>query len=419
MTVLEQQATLADPNVHSPLRRSGSSAAPGRVMVGAPAHALLGTTSEVASLRNTTVLPQVEDQDGAVQLRPRSQARYQYVRRLGAGAMGEVNLVTDNDIGRTVAKKQLLAPTQNPAGIARFIDEIRTVGRLEHPNIVPIHDVGVDESGQIFFVMKHIDGETLESILERLAAGDPAYCARYTLDVRIEIFMGILRALQCAHEKGVIHRDIKPANVMIGRFGEVVLMDWGVAKLQTPAGLPGAARASTQQGALIGTPAYMSPEQASGDVDAVDARSDLYSATVLFHELLGVQHYLHHCKTLPQLLTGILSEEFRYLRLVFIRHPRHPVPPAELLHYCVRGLAKAPQDRYQSAAEMIAELSRIREGRCRVSCPATLAKRMLDTGGRFVQHYPKLSPFIFYSVVLLWLGCLAITVRVLMQSLTG
>jgi serine/threonine-protein kinase len=419
MTALEQQATMADPNLHVPRRASEVSAAPLRVRVNAPAHALLGTTSEAATLRNTTVLPQVEEDGEDVQLLPRSQARYQRLRRLGAGAMGEVNLVTDNDIGRTVAVKQLLAPTQNPAGIARFIDEIRTVGRLEHPNIVPIHDVGVDEQGQIFFVMKHIDGETLESILEKLAAGDPQYVQRYTLDVRIEIFMGILRALQCAHEKGVIHRDIKPANVMIGRFGEVVLMDWGVAKLMPQATESRAAHRATQQGSLIGTPAYMSPEQASGDVDAVDARSDLYSATVLFHELLGVQHYLQHAKTLPQLLQAILSEEFRYMRLVFIRHPRHPVPPAELLHYCVRGLAKDPAARYQSAAEMIAELSRIREGRCRVSCPATLAKRMLDTGGRFVQHYPKLSPFIFYAVLLLWLGCLAVTARALMQQLSS
>ncbi len=419
MTALEQQATMADPNLHAPRRESEVSAAPLRVRVNAPAHALLGTTSEVATLRNTTVLPQVEEDGEDVQLLPRSQARYQRLRRLGAGAMGEVNLVTDNDIGRTVAVKQLLAPTQNPAGIARFIDEIRTVGRLEHPNIVPIHDVGVDEQGQIFFVMKHIDGETLESVLEKLAAGDPQYVQRYTLDVRIEIFMGILRALQCAHEKGVIHRDIKPANVMIGRFGEVVLMDWGVAKLMPQAKESSAAHHATQQGALIGTPAYMSPEQASGDVDAVDARSDLYSATVLFHELLGVQHYLQHAKTLPQLLQAILSEEFRYMRLVFLRHPRHPVPPAELLHYCVRGLAKDPAARYQSAAEMIAELSRIREGRCRVSCPATLAKRMLDTGGRFVQHYPKLSPFIFYTVLLLWLGCIAVTARVLVQQLSG
>ena len=114
-----------------------------------------------------------------------------------------------NDIGRSVAVKQLTKRTQNADGIARFIEEIRTIGRLEHPNIVPIHDVGVDEEGQIFFVMKHIDGETLESIIGRLAKNDPEYLKRYPIDVRVELFLGLLRALQFAHSHGIIHRNGK------------------------------------------------------------------------------------------------------------------------------------------------------------------------------------------------------------------
>ena len=413
MTTLERQATL-----HAGIDLGLQAASDGShsqsvVRIASPSMSLLGTTSEVASLRNTTVLPSVDESGGAVRIKPRSQARYQRIRRLGAGAMGEVTLVQDNDIGRTVAIKQLLTPTQNADGIARFIDEIRTIGQLEHPNIVPIHDVGIDEQGQLFFVMKHIDGETLEAIMERLATGDPATCERYTIDVRIEIFLGLLHALQCAHQHGIVHRDIKPANIMIGRFGEVVLMDWGIAKLMPQAGPSVGSRSSTQQGQLVGTPAYMSPEQASGNVDEIDARSDLYSATVLFHELLGLQHYLSHCTGGTQLLRAILMEEFRYLRLVFIKHPRHPVPPAELLHFIVKGLAKDAKDRYQSADEMLAELQRIRDGRCRVSCPATLAKRMIDTSGRFVNRYPKLSPFVFYSLLLSLATYVAITARML------
>ena len=373
MTTLEQQATLqADVDfLHPSVGDRGRSQS--AIHIAGPRMQPVGPASEVASLRNTTVLPTVEQTGGAIRLQPRTEARYQRIRRLGAGAMGEVTLVKDNDIGRTVAVKQLLSPTQNPDGIARFIEEIRTIGQLEHPNIVPIHDVGIDENGQLFFVMKHIDGETLEAIMERLAAGDPQTCERYTLDVRIEIFMGLLHALQCAHERGVVHRDIKPANIMIGRFGEVVLMDWGIAKLMPKPGQPESSLVATQQGQLVGTPAYMSPEQASGSLDEIDARSDLYSAAVLLHELLGLQHYLSHCKTGTQVLRAILTEEFRYMRLVFIKHPRHAVPPAELLHFIVKGLAKDPRDRYQSADQMLAELQRIRDGRCRVSCPATLA----------------------------------------------
>lgn len=377
---------------------------------------LLGQSVEAAKLRNVTILPVVDaGGSGESQLRPRSEPRYQRIRRLGAGAMGEVDLMLDNDIGRTVAVKQLIDAQQSPDGIARFIDEIRTIGRLEHPNIVPIHDVGVDAQGQPFFVMKHIDGETLESILEKLAAGDPEYSARYTIEARVEIFIGLLHALQCAHDKGIVHRDVKPANVMVGRFGEVVLMDWGVAKTLDPKERADSGRQATQQGQVIGTPAYMSPEQASGKHREVDARSDLYSATVLFHELLSVRHYLAHCRSVNQTLFAVLGEEFGYLRLVFIKHPLHPVPPAEYLHFIARGLAKNQDDRYQSADEMIWELQRMRDGLCRVSCPATLAKRMINTSGRFVSRFPKLSPFVFYSVLLAVVIYVAVTARLLFR----
>lgn len=384
------------------------------IKIGGPALAFMGTLSDAANRRNTTVLPAIEVTAAAVQLKPRAQTRYQRIRKLATGAMGEVSLGVDNDIGRTIAVKKLITPTQNPAGIARFIEEIRTIGQLEHPNIVPIHDVGIDEQGQIFFVMKHVDGETLESIIAKLEAGDRPYMERYTIEVRLELFMGLLRALQCAHARGIVHRDLKPANIMVGRYGEVVLMDWGVAKILPTSEQSVQSQFTTQPGEIIGTPAYMSPEQASGDVQKLDQRSDIYSATVLFHELLAVQHYLAPCKSIAQVMRDIQSESFGYLRLAFIHHPQHPVPPAELLHFIVKGLAKDPDARYQNVEEMIAELERIRDGRCRVSCPATLAKRMTSTVGRFVNRYPKLSPFIFYSGIISLITYVALTARLLL-----
>lgn len=203
---------------------------------------------------------------------------------------------------------------------------------------------------------------------------------------------------------------------MVGRFGEVVLMDWGLAKVSTPAA-PGAAESpfATQEGTVVGTPAYMSPEQALGRNKLVDPRSDIYSAAVLFHELLAVRHYLAHCRNQQEIVGSILTERFPYMRLVFIRNPRHPVPPAELLHFVARGLAKDPADRYQSMDEMIAELARIRDGRCPVNCPATLAKRLTDSVGRFVNRYPKLSPFIFYPLLLLILASLLSSARHLIR----
>jgi serine/threonine protein kinase len=380
--------------------------------------------------RNTTVLPHLESSGASIAVKPRNETRYQRLKRLGSGAMGEVNLVLDNDIGRTVAMKQLTGDTQNPDGLLRFISEIRTIGRLEHPNIVPIHDVGVDEEGQIFFVMKHIDGETLETILEKLAAGDPEYTERYTLDYRLEIFFGLLRALQFAHAKGVIHRDIKPANVMVGRYGEVVLMDWGVAKSRrdaltpAPIPLPEVAQKSgelqtafaTQAGTVIGTPAYMSPEQAQGKVDEVDERSDIYSATVVLHELIAGRHYLWDRPSLNSVMFAVVGETYTFSRLMFIHHPRFPVPPAYLLHFIAKGLGKDPKDRFQSVEEMVRELHRAREGRCRISCPSTLARRMIGGLGRFVDRYPKLSPFLFYSVLFWVLFCVVMTTRLLLMK---
>ena len=246
--------------------------------------------------------------------------------------------------------------------------------------------------------MKHIDGETLESIIAKLAAGDPEYCARYTIDARVEIFLGLLHALQCAHNKDIVHRDIKPANVMVGRFGEVVLMDWGSlsrSSRRAPRPLPAFADAARPDRRH---PAYMSPEQASGNNIEVDARSDLYSASVLFHELLAVRHYLSHCRNVTQTLFSVLGKTSRYNPADLHQAPLHPVPPAEHLHFIAKGLGQgsrgSPPERRR---DDLGAAARARDGLCRVSCPATLAKRMINTTGRFVSRFPKLSPFVLLS----------------------
>ncbi|MDI1483431.1 serine/threonine-protein kinase [Polyangium sp. y55x31] len=356
-----------------------------------------------SSALRTTVLPRVEDDGAEVRLVAESKSRYEPIKTLGAGGMGEVVLVHDQDIARKVAVKRLLPEASDPVMLARFVDEIRTVGRLEHPNIVPIHDVGVDELGRYFFVMKYVEGETLETIIRRLADGDPDYHRKYTFERRVEIFVDVLSALAYAHANGVVHRDVKPGNVMVGRYGEVVLMDWGIAKpVAAERDLARGADATlgeetdrgrmfmTHVGSLVGTPAYMSPEQARGEVDKLDTRSDLYSACVLFHELVTLRHYLADRQTLGDILTGVMEHEPSVRDVKRSCHHTQEGLPPELVHFAVDGLAKDPEKRYASAGQMIELLRQALEGRIHVACTGTLAKRFLREAARGVDRHPRL-----------------------------
>jgi serine/threonine protein kinase len=352
-----------------------------------------------------SVLPRLERRGEALHMGPAAGPRYADVRPLGRGGMGEVALVDDRDIDRQVAIKRLLPEARHPGVVARFVDEVRTIGRLEHPNIVPIHDVGVDAEGRYFFVMKFVDGETLESVIDRLRRGDPEAITRYDVPRRVEIFEGLLRALQFAHSRGVLHRDVKPANIMVGRFGEVVLMDWGIACRTAEAGRGAADRApapteaasaggtlgerlsSTQDGAVVGTPHYMSPEQAKGAGQPLDVRSDLYAACVVFHELLGLRHRHADAKSVMAVLIAVMKAEAPSSVGMFEAHPSQPdgVPP-EFAHFLHRGLQRAPEDRWQSAEQMLAELHAIGAGRCRVQCPVTFSKRVVTGLERFLDR---------------------------------
>lgn len=394
-----------------------ASTAPRRTHVGPLAEVedrLRGGTTRAPS----TVLPRIEQRGGTLRLEPTEGGdRYRDLATLGKGAMGEVSLVEDRDIGRKVAVKRLLGGPGHAPALARFVDEIRLVGSLEHPNIVPIHDVGVDADGRYFFVMKHIDGETLEEIIERMRAGDASAFATYPMRRRIEIVIGILRALEYAHERGIIHRDLKPANVMVGRHGEVVLMDWGIARPFGEAGAepadmdavaPGTvARASeTVAGGLIGTPMYMSPEQATGL--PLGPASDLFSVGVLLHEFLGLRHRFEGFDSMEELLQQVRLTGPPLSFGVFSPHPaQKETIPWEMTHFLRRTWMLDPAERWASATSMRGELESILDGRCRVQCPTTLLKRSTSELARFVDRAPGLAQIVFYGpvlVALIWLA---------------
>ncbi|WP_375766066.1 serine/threonine protein kinase [Archangium gephyra] len=369
----------------------------------APASVTLPQSPPASAVaRRSTVLPRVEWTGDKPNVVPFERERFEEMRPLGQGGMGEVVLLKDHDIERMVALKRL-TDTNDLDRVLRFVEEIRTIGQLDHPNIVPVHDVGIDQNGRYFFVMKHLQGDTLETIIHKLRQGDRATHARFTFPMRVQLFQGVLNALAYAHRKGFIHRDLKPANIMVGPYGEVTVMDWGLARrVRTPEGsaqtaqstggapssLRDAASLQTQLGAVVGTPFYMSPEQARGQHDAVDERSDTYSLAVVFHELLFLRHYLDGRESLAEVLEGVQKEA----PPVFAdgSNPHQPPVPSELRWFLHKGFAKEPEQRYQSVDEMMMVLQGVMEGRIHVQCQRTLMKRGLHEALRSVDKHPVL-----------------------------
>ncbi len=348
-----------------------------------------------ALTRSITVLPRVEVTHEGPRLVTPAKPRYERLKELGVGAFGEVSLAHDNDIDRRVAVKRIKASALDEDSILRFASEVQSVGRLEHPGIIPIHDVGIDDNGY-FFVMKYIDGETLESVIDKLRAGDPSYLSRYTMEARAQLFLQLCRAVQFAHSRGYIHRDIKPANVMVGAYGEVVLMDWGLAKKISDTGAQdemyarrptGQDEFGTMLGYAIGTPAYMAPEQARGEHDRTDGRSDIYSLCAVFYELLTLRHYLTSKKGAKELLEAVKTEQ--PLGPIAIHH-RFQVAP-ELAWLVSKGLLKDPAARYQSVGELCARIQAALEGKNPVQCPCTGLKRAGGEWNDFINHRPIIS----------------------------
>ncbi len=290
--------------------------------------------------------------------------RYRFVREIDKGGMGCVKQVRDVDLRRHLAMKVMLDEKSNL--LPRFVEEAQVMGQLDHPNIVPVHELGVDAEGRVFFTMKLVQGETFESVCSKVGSGVDGWNVTRALSV----ILRICEAMAFAHDKGVLHRDLKPTNVMVGRFGEVYVMDWGLARVvgqpeshdlridhedrfakvhteRVDQRIESSPRSSvhTQDGAIVGTPAYMPPEQARGQLDLIGSRSDVYAVGALLYRLLGgIEPYYDPARALAglEIVARVIAGPPKPLFEIA------PDLPAELLAIQEKAMAREIEARYES-----------------------------------------------------------------------
>jgi eukaryotic-like serine/threonine-protein kinase len=315
---------------------------------------VIENTRNQTSGRPATIVPGKNDE------------RFNIVSAYAEGGLGEISVAHDSQLGRMVALKQIKTRWADDVDArSRFLQEAQITGRLEHPGIVPVYALGFDASGRPYYAMRFIEGETLQEIVKRFHnrfKDDRGDGRARLLELRklLTRLIAVCNAIDYAHNRGIIHRDLKPANILLGKYGETLVVDWGLAKViagdklpplpfQEIAGSGGVA--GTVMGTALGTPAYMSPEQAAGRMDELGPQTDIYSLGVIFYHLLTGR--------LPY-EEGSVSGVLEKVKALSPRSPREHSPwvPRPLEAICQKAMAPRPGDRYASTAALADDIER-------------------------------------------------------------
>ena len=291
---------------------------------------------------------------------------------ISKGGMGTILRTTDTNCGREVAMKLSTSSEEGSEALERLLHEARITANLEHPNIIPIHEINCDSNDNVYFTMKYVQGDNLDTVISMLRKNDPVYVKNYSLSRLLNIFLRICDGLAFAHSKGVIHRDLKPENIMLGDYGEVLIMDWGIAKVLSESEDEEKLNDSqfiaknlnvecdirkTQCGAVFGTPAFMAPEQIRGANELVDKRTDIYALGGILYSILALRYPIMESEINELFARAIVGDivppsqlnASKNKRMMHI--PGHAIPES-LSAVAMKALSVKPEDRYDNVAHL-------------------------------------------------------------------
>ena len=365
----EQIATLLE-RVQGRVERARKNAASDSIAPGTGESLFLATLERLdASGRISKILGITVTASGGVEDSRESEARYQLVRKLGQGGLGRVWLARDVNLNRYVALKEISHPTRATQSIIdRFKHEAEITGRLEHPGIVPVYHLGKDANGRVFYAMRFLGKKTLQDSIaeyhERREEGDnDPMLLRHLLNA----FVNICHAMGHAHSHKVVHRDLKPENVVIDSFGQVIVIDWGLAKVLDDTSVESFAQSMskgdgnrTGEGQVLGTPLFMAPEQAAGRLDEIDTRTDIYGlGAILFAIITG---YAPHEQTQRSAVDSGVGARGMISVIASGEAPNakdhNPSVDPALSAICSKAMARRRYARYQNATEFGEEIQR-------------------------------------------------------------